>query len=294
MFESLGRSWNLAMESLRLLRKNKALLAFPVASFVAVLFLAIVIGAVIIGLSLWPSQGITLPGVLAILLFYLGSYFATIYFQVALVSAVKSHLAGGKPTLGYGLQEANKRLGAIASWAIIAAIVGMLLRILEEIAKRNDSQWGRFIGQILVGIAGAAWSLATFFVIPVMAYEGVGGFGALKRSVGIVTKRWGEAVIGQAGIALVFQIMSVVVALVLGYVGVSLLGAGGAAAVLGWAVIAGGLAVVSLLIASGAAMESIYVTVLYEYATVGKVAAFDRATLDSAFKPSPRSQQPSF
>ena len=289
MFESLGRSWNLAMESFRVLRQHRSLIAFPVVSFFAGVVLAIFIGVTLLGLGWAGNEGVTLPGVLAIFLFYLGSYFVTIYFQVALVAAVKLHLAGGKPTLGYGVMEANKRLGAIASWAFIAAVVGMLLRALEEIARRNNSQWGRLLGGILVSLVGAAWSLATFFVIPVLAYEGVGGFGALKRSVSVVSRRWGEAVVGQAGIMLVVWILGLAIAIVLGFIAFSLIGAGGAAMVLGVGVLLGGLAAILLVVAGGSAMESIYVAVLYEYATQGKVAAFDHGTLDEAFRPAPRS-----
>ena len=142
MFETLGRSYRLAIESLRLLRKDPELMLFPVISFIA----SVVVAGVMGGLG-FASGGLGGDhpglGVLFVFLFYLGAYFVTIYFQVGLVSSVQYRLTGGNPNLAYGIRAANRRLGPIISWAIIAALVGLLLRVLEEVARRNTSGWGR-------------------------------------------------------------------------------------------------------------------------------------------------------
>lgn len=290
MFDAISRSWNLMKDSLKVLRQEPVLAVFPIIAFVASVVLAGVLGGIGGALG-WFSgaDGVAPAGWLFIALFYFGAYFVAIYCQVALVAAVKERLAGGDPSLGSGIREANKRLGAIISWAIIAAIVGLILRILSEIARRNTRGWGRVVSQVIIGLVGAAWSLAVFFVIPIIAYEGVGGFAAIKRSVGIVKKQWGEAVIGNAGISLVTVIAAVIVGLVFGGIGILLISAGGTAAVaIGIAFVVAAMLGIATLLAVGSALQSIYTAVLYQYATTGTAPAyFADKDLRSAFMPAP-------
>ncbi|MGZ5365402.1 MAG: DUF6159 family protein, partial [Mycobacterium sp.] len=67
-----------------------------------------------------------------------------------------------------------RRIGPILGWTLVAFTVGLVLRFLEN----------RFpiAGRIAVWISGAAWAIATFFVVPVIAL-GTGPFRSLKRSV---------------------------------------------------------------------------------------------------------------
>ncbi len=286
MFDALGRSWRLAKQSLAVLRKDPELMVFPVISFITGVVIAGVLGGIGLTTKAFGENGITGLGVLFVFVFYFATYFATIYFQVALVAAVKLRLSGGNPTLAFGMKEANKRLGAIVTWAIIAAIVGLILRMLEEAARKNTSGWGRILAQVIIGLVGMAWSLATFFVIPVIAYEGVGGFEAIKRSAGIVKRRWGEAVVGQAGISLVLFILAAVVGVVLGVIGIFAIGAGGPLG-LGVGIFFIALAVLGVLflIALSATLQSIYTAVLYEFATTGRVGQeFSSADLNGAFQ----------
>jgi len=80
-------------------------------------------------------------------------------------------------------------------WAVISATVGLILS-----AIRNR---GGAVGSLAAGIAGTAWSLVTFFVIPVMIFEEKGVLTAIKNSVSLFKKTWGENIIGSIGIGLV-------------------------------------------------------------------------------------------
>jgi len=42
------------------------------------------------------------------------------------------------------------------------------------------SEWG--LGDIIAGVLGMAWSVATFFVIPVIIFEGLPPLKAVRRS----------------------------------------------------------------------------------------------------------------
>ena len=287
MFRSIERSWNLAKESLGVIRKDPELMIFPIVSFITCVVAFGTIG--VLGFftdSFGGDNTVSALGIVLIFLFYFVTYFVTIYFQVALVASVKLRLAGGNPTLGYGIGEANKRLGAIASWAVIAAIVGLILRMLEGAARRNRGIGG-IVAQIAIGLVGMAWSLATFFVIPIIAYEGVGGFEAIKRSVGVIKRRWGEAVVGQAGIGLIMWGLAILVGAVFGIIGILLLTSGGTVGtVIGVAFISVAVLGVLSIVVLAATLQSVYTAALYEYATKGQAPSiFSQNALDSAFKP---------
>lgn len=288
MFEALARSWNLAKESMRVLRQDPELILFPVISFIAGVVIAGVLGGIGFATGGFGDGGITGLGIFYVLLFYLATYFVTIYFQVALVASVKLRLSGGNPNLGYGVREARKKLGPIIAWTVLAAAVGLLLRLLEEAARHNTSGPIRIVAQIIIGLIGVAWSLATFFVIPVIVYEGLGGFDALRRSAGVIKRRWGEAVVGQAGITLVMWLLALVIGAVLLIPGVIALNAGGAGLAIGVLFIAAAIVSVLFIIALATALQSVYTTVLYQYVTTGQTAeVFSKSMLDSAFKPGP-------
>src|SRR5204863_6096003 len=93
----------------------------------------------------------------------------------------------------------SSRLGAIVAYAILAATVGMVLR---AIAERSG-----IIGQIVIGIIGFAWSVATFLVVPVLTVENLGPVAALKRSAELLKKTWGEQLIGNVGIGVIFGLL---------------------------------------------------------------------------------------
>jgi hypothetical protein len=287
MFGSIERSWNLAKESMGVIRKDPELMIFPIVSFVAGVVVAGVLGTVAFFTdSFGGNSTVSALGIVLIFLFYFVTYFVTIYFQVALVASVKLRLSGGNPTLGYGIGEANKRLGAIASWAVIAAIVGLILRLLEGAARRSRGGLGNIVAQIAIGLVGMAWSLATFFVIPVIAYEGVGGFEAIKRSAGVIKRRWGEAVVGQAGIGLIMFLLALLVGGVFGIIGILLLTSGGTVGtVVGIAFISIAVLGVLSIVVLAATLQSVYTTALYEYATKGQAPnIFSQNALDSAFR----------
>jgi len=55
---------------------------------------------------------------------------------------------------------------------------------------------------ILAGLLAAAWSLVTFFVLPVIMLERATTPQAMKRSVSLIKNKWGDAVVGSFRIGL--------------------------------------------------------------------------------------------
>jgi hypothetical protein len=67
--------------------------------------------------------------------------------------------------------------------------------------------WG--IGDILAGVLGMAWAVATFFVIPVMIYEKLSPLRAVKRSVEIIRDIWKETLILKFGFKAIFTLLGI-------------------------------------------------------------------------------------
>ena len=128
-----------------------------------------------------------------------------------------------------------------------------------------------------------AWNIITFLVVPVLVVEGIGPVAAIKRSGGLLKKTWGEQIIGNAGIGLVFGLLGFAVAVVGIGLGVLIMSAG--VVVLGIAVIAVAVIVIMVISLLGATLRGIYAAALYEYAVGGATGAFDQEMLAGAFQP---------
>jgi hypothetical protein len=157
-------------------------------------------------------------------------------------------------------------------WAVVAATVGMLLRALQDRAG--------FIGKIVVGIIGAAWSLATFFVVPVLVLEEEPIGSSFGRSFELFKKMWGESFVGGVTIGAAALCAWVTLVAVVGLL---------AWAGLGLATFAVGAAGAIFLAVLFSALQGVFVASLYEYATRGTTPnGFDSALLSQAFVPKKR------
>ena len=59
---------------------------------------------------------------------------------------------------------------------------------------------GGIAGEIAARLVGTAWALVTFLAVPVIAIEGTGPFGTLKRSASIFKGKWGQQITGNIAI----------------------------------------------------------------------------------------------
>src|SRR5260370_1391059 len=130
---------------------------------------------------------------------YVVNYFVIVFFNVALVGVANSRLMGGTWTFRDGIELAWERTGTILQWALVAATVGVILRTLEE-------RLG-LIGRIIIRIIGFAWTLACYFVVPVLAFEDLTPIDAVKRSSKLFRDTWGEKVIGGFSLSLVSLVL---------------------------------------------------------------------------------------
>lgn len=276
MFDRISRSWTLVKASAAVLRSDKELLLFPVISAFATLLVLATFMVPVLGLKLFEGDTIGPLGAVVGFLFYLCQYFVIFFFNTALVGAAMIRLEGGDPTVADGLRIARSKIGVILGYAAIAATVGLILKALEERAGP--------IGRIVVGLVGMAWTLATFLVVPVLVARDVGPMDAVKESVELLKRTWGENVAGNVGIGLAFGLLTalVVVIVVALVIGAAIVGGAKLAVVVG---VLGALAIAFVAVLQ-AALSGIYSAALYRYAVDGQApAGFGTGQLENAFRP---------
>lgn len=269
--------WRLAKDSWAVLQKDRSLAVFPVLAFAsATVAFLLLIAPGVVGAAIAQQEWIVAPFALAAAY---AATFLTIYFNVALAGAASLSLDGRDTTLADGLAVAKQRRGQIARWAVIQVLVGMLIEAIESLL--GNSVAGRTVSAIVSTILSAAWSVATFFVIPVLAFEGTSPGDAFKRSVALIRERWGEGFVGSASIGLaVFLVMVLPVGAL---VGLAVLGFGASPAL---GIVPAVLALLLFLGAAivGSALNVIFRVALYRYATAGQPApGFAEADLAGAF-----------
>lgn len=289
------RSWELWRECLSVLRKDKELLLFPVMSFIGL----VAVGVALLLPTAWfvitqlsqSTSGWELEFWDYVLLFlwYFLSYGVVYFFNAGLVGCALMRLEGKDPTVRDGLRIASENLSRILGWALVAAMVGLLLRLLENLkigGKRGRG--GLEIGKLISWILGLSWALLTYLVVPVLIVERVGPIEAVKRSGVLFKRTWGEQVIGEVGLGLIVFLLALP-----GFVpiiGGALFGAAsGSLMALSIALAIGGGLTLLYWLGLGAlasALGGIYTAALYRYATTQQIPeGFRREGIVEAFKP---------
>lgn len=206
MIARVKSGWTLTKKSWFTLKNDKSLALFPIisaiASLAALIVLALPLGGgayFLFGDAMFENPVLLYLGVF---LFLVLTTIITVFFNIALTAQAAKSFRGEDTNIKDGISLAWQRKGVIVKWALLAAFVGTLLRILEERLS--------FIGALLSALGGLAWAVASWFVIPILAFENVGPIDALKRSGVAVKKRWGEGVIGVASISGIFLLAGVI------------------------------------------------------------------------------------
>jgi hypothetical protein len=266
---SISRGFRLAKASWAVVRQDRELLVLPVVSFLCSLVVMAVFGLGALGIGL-PEQGQPVnPGIYVLgFCMYVALAFVTIFFNAAVIGTAMKRLEGQPATIRDGLALARAHIGKIFVWALITASVGMVLRAIQE---RSG-----IVGRILIGIVGLAWTLVTYFVVPVLLYEPLPVGQSIKRSAAIFKERWGEQFVGNATIGLAIFLVAIPVVLVGGLVA-------GAAPIVGIPLL---VIAIGALMAIGAACSGVFNAALYRYATTGNASgAFSEDDLNGSFRP---------
>jgi hypothetical protein len=202
MFSKFKRSWELGKQSLQVLRQDKQLVVFPLISAAACLAVlasfALPIALTIDWKTLGESeqarvQASATPLYYVVLFaFYFVNYTVIAFFNAALIGCVMRRFDGKEAGVADGLKIAASRMPQILGWALVSSTVGMILRAISEKAG--------ILGKIVIALVGFVWTVATYFVVPVLVVEGVGPIQAVKRSAATIRKTWGEALVTNVGL----------------------------------------------------------------------------------------------
>lgn len=295
----IKRSGELFVQAWGVLKGDPALAMFPIISSVATLA---VVASFVLPVALSPDlrqtfasvlesqgrhaahaaaedgQAVSAGGrvlVLGIMFaFYLVTSFVTIFFNAALLGAADRKFRGEPTGVSVGISVAMSRLPQIIGWSILSAIVGTILRALEERVG--------FLGRIVIGLLGVGWAIASYFAVPALVLEGVGPIEAVKRSVSAIRKSWGEGLVlavgfGLAGFLVTLLVLVIIAAgIVLGIMTESValgiaVGSLGVLLLLAWGVVA-------------STLKTIVQMALYRYAVDGVVPnGFQQSSLAGAF-----------
>ncbi len=274
MLENFSRSFQLVKESFEVLKKDKEIMLFPVISAIVtvLLFISFIIPIFYLDFDTMPRRLFAGEfGYLLIFIYYIISYFIVIFFNTGLITCAHIRLNGGDPTFSDGLNNARKHIGKIFIWALISATVGIILRAISD---RSGT-----LGRIVAAIIGMAWSLLTFFVVPVLVLENTSVFESIKKSGYLFKRTWGENVIGQFSMGFIFFILGLIGIVPLGILFITgsfnMIILAFAMTVIYWVV----LGIVS------ASLDGIFVAALYNYANTGKIpSAYSPEVIKNAFQ----------
>ena len=262
----IARSFRLVEQSYRLLMQDKELMILPLISGA----IGLVIVAVVAGIGFAASFAFE-PGpalYIPFFLFYIVMFSIGYFFQAAVIAGATERMRGGEPTVSSALAAAARRAGPILMWAVVAATVGVILKMIQDRVG--------FIGKIVVGLVGAAWSFATFFVVPVLVLEDRTIDDSFKRSVNLFKKTWGENLVGGASIGLAMLCAWVTLVAATGLL----------AYVIGVAAVSLFLVGAVALTVFSSALQGVFTASLFRYATEGQgPAGFDPDLLQNAFVP---------
>lgn len=203
LFNRLKMGVVLTKDSLLVIRHNPRLILFPIVSGVAGLaFLALFLG-ITFGLAQFDPEGGMIVG---LFLAYLILTFVSSFFTAGLVHQTREVLAGGDSSLKVGLSAAWERKLPLLIWSLIAATIGVIINGLENADSR--------VAQVVGVLFSVAWTLMTFFIIPVIVFERPSTVGMFKESARKFKQTYGETPVSLVGIQLISFVIALPVFLV--------------------------------------------------------------------------------
>jgi len=214
-------------------------------------------------------------------LFFAGLYLLNMFLatlsSVAFNSEIMEALAGRPVSIRHGIEAACVRWKSVLLWSLLAGTVGLFIRALEQRLS--------FVGRIVAGFIGLAWSAASIFAIPILVRDASvsNPFDVLTKSARTIKETWGEMLagyLGMQGTNLLFLWGSIVLWVITGTVAVLMSSA--------WILMAVAIPWLLSLIAYSyisSIASRIYLCALYVYAADGVVPnPYDASMMNMAWK----------
>lgn len=217
MIKKFVLSYKLTKEALKVIMKEKEILAYALLSLISE---AIIIFSFNYGFnfeidtikSLDPNmQNIITYGF--IFFTYLVLFFITYFFNCAILSTVKNILDWKENKFGDGIKTSMDNISYIFQWSVVSATVSVILKFIENLAN-SENGIAKLIGTLLVKVIWITWAVSTFFVFPIMILEKKWVKDAIKESSHMFKDTWGERAILDVGTWLFFFVLSILVVII--------------------------------------------------------------------------------
>lgn len=212
---SWSQSKTITKQTWGVIKQNPYMLLFPVFAGIVGLIAVLVVagsGLAILGVSTVTdtvtkaaedgTQTVdTKSAVVGIVVLVLAAYLGTLVTQIAmggLVHCANEELQGRDSSFGAGIGAAFGRLPALLGWAAIQTLVGWLLSMIQ--GNGGDNIIVTILRMLLATLAAVAWSVISFFVLPMIMLRGKGPISGIKESVKLIRSTWGMQIAGSVRI----------------------------------------------------------------------------------------------
>lgn len=213
--------WKLFRLSFSILYKNQSLIYYVLTSALIIFIIwSVVVGTFLFDVSSGNYQlieqivdqsnsanelsyDISAIGYAFIALAYLCTVIISIFFTSALTYSALQIFSGNK--IGYfnSIGFVSKKISTILTYALIVAVVGYILNLIEDRFK--------IVGKIVSIIIGSAWKLSTTFTLPLIVDTKIGPFSSIKQSANLLMKNFGATVTGKASMSLLIFILPILI-----------------------------------------------------------------------------------
>jgi len=274
-FQRIGRGWKMTKLGVAVVRADPELMVYTLLSAVFSMVAAVAVISGSIGLeAVFGSGDATAQEEDLVTAAHLGMAFVgylvisviTVFWNAAIIASAYERLtAGTNPSFSYGIKQATKCLPQILVWGVISGTVGMLLKILEGVARDGDSPIPlRIVAGLATFVIGVAWWMATFFIVPILVLERAGVLDGMKESPKLFRETWGEDVGSHIGTG----ILQGIVILLLVLIALPLMFLGQAGGVLAVVIVLLGIGLSVLFFTT---VESVNRASLFYYAKTGEI-----------------------
>ena len=274
-FERIGRGWKMTKLGISVVRADPELMVYTFFSAVFSIAASIAVISGSIGFEMVfcsdaevceNEDAVNIANLAIVFVGYLVISVITVFWNAAIVASAYERLtAGTNPRFSYGIRQASKCMPQILAWGVISGTVGLILKILEGIARDDDSPVPlRVLAGLASFILGVAWWMATFFVVPMIVLEKAGVVDSMKKSPGLFKQTWGEDVGSHVGTGL----LQFVVILFLFLIFLPLFFLGEVGAILAIVLLVAGIGLSVIFFAT---VESVNRASLFYYANTGQM-----------------------
>ena len=203
VFTRMARGFHLGIRSLIIVLRDKTLLVFPLIPFTCVIAIAttiwFVIGADELLWGILATHIVKPKNILIAYGVYLTLGLISVFFGVGLVTCTRITLEERDSKFLDGFRHAARNTHWIILWTFISWTIGPLLNLMDHI---------RYTTLLVRRMLHSSWSTVSYFVVPILVVDKVNIFSALRRSVDVMSKKWGKGAVSRLGLYWFFLLLN--------------------------------------------------------------------------------------